>query len=136
MQIKLISENTVTGEQEEQVFNLPVGIGRDLSQLPANLNGETVSPVVLLDSTQQVSRFHAQITLENGVLYLEDKSANGTELNDKKLRKERRPLNNGDILRIGNYTITVILIPPGDPNATVVIQSTSTIFNFHVSQKY
>ena len=129
MQIKLISENTVTGEQEEQVFNLPVGIGRDLSQLPANLNGETVSPVILLDSTQQVSRFHAQITLENGVLYLEDKSANGTELNGQKLRKERRPLNNGDILRIGNYTITVILIPDGDPNATVVIQSTSTIFN-------
>ena len=78
MQIKLISENQVTEEQEEQVFTLPVAIGRDITQLPAVVNGETVSPVVLLDSSKQISRLHAQISLENNQLYLEDKSANGT----------------------------------------------------------
>ncbi|MEA5557146.1 FHA domain-containing protein, partial [Nodularia spumigena] len=121
MQIKLISENQVTEEQEEQVFTLPVAIGRDITQLPAVVNGETVSPVVLLDSSKQISRLHAQISLENNQLYLEDKSANGTELNGKNVLKERHLLNSGDRLRIGNYTITVLLIQAGDPDATLVL---------------
>jgi hypothetical protein len=50
MQIKLISENKLTQEQEEQLFNLPVAIGRDISQLPAVINGETVSPVFLSEN--------------------------------------------------------------------------------------
>ncbi|MFM8004325.1 MAG: FHA domain-containing protein, partial [Dolichospermum sp.] len=108
MAIKLISENKLTQEQEAQVFNLPIAIGRDINQLPAVINGETVSSVVLLDSNKQISRFHAQITLENNQLYVEDKSANGTEINGQKLLKERRTLNSGDRLGIGNYTITVI----------------------------
>ncbi|MFM6911443.1 MAG: FHA domain-containing protein, partial [Dolichospermum sp.] len=126
MQIKLISENKLTQEQEEQVFNLPVAIGRKESQLPAVINGETVSPVVL-DSNKQISQFHAQITLENNQLYIEDKSTNGTRINGQKLLKERRTLNSGDILGIGDYTITVIL--PNDNDATIVIENTSTIFN-------
>ena len=119
MQIKLISENKLTQEQEEQVFNLPVAIGRDITQLPAVVNGETVSTVVLLDSHKQISRFHAQITLENNELYIEDKSANGTQVNGEKLLKQRRTLISGDRLEIGNYTITVILIRSGDENVTM-----------------
>ncbi|MFM6076517.1 MAG: FHA domain-containing protein, partial [Dolichospermum sp.] len=119
-------ENKLTQEQEEQVFNLPVAIGRKESQLPAVINGETVSPVVL-DSNKQISQFHAQITLENNQLYIEDKSTNGTRINGQKLLKERRTLNSGDILGIGDYTITVIL--PNDNDATIVIENTSTIFN-------
>ena len=129
MQIKLISENKLTEEQEEQVFTLPVAIGRDITQLPAVLNGETVSPVVLLDSNKQISRFHAQITLDNNELYVEDKSANGTQVNGEKLLNQRRTLNSGDRLGIGNYSITVILIPSKDENATVVLENNSTIFN-------
>ncbi|MFM6025644.1 MAG: FHA domain-containing protein, partial [Dolichospermum sp.] len=124
MAIKLISENKLTQEQEAQVFNLPIAIGRDINQLPAVINGETVSSVVLLDSNKQISRFHAQITLENNQLYVEDKSANGTEINGQKLLKERRTLNSGDRLGIGNYTITVIY-----DDATIVFENTSTIFN-------
>ncbi|MFO5438972.1 MAG: FHA domain-containing protein, partial [Dolichospermum sp.] len=129
MQIKLISENKLTQEPEEQVFNLPVAIGRDITQLPAVINGETVSPVILLDSHKQISRFHAQITLENNQLYVEDKSANGTLVNGQKLLNQRRTLNSGERLGIGNYTITVILIPSEDVNATIVFESKSTIFN-------
>ncbi|MFM6010605.1 MAG: FHA domain-containing protein [Dolichospermum sp.] len=124
MAIKLISENKLTQEQEAQVFNLPIAIGRDINQLPAVINGETVSSVVLLDSNKQISRFHAQITLENNQLYVEDKSANGTEINGQKLLKERRTLNSGDRLGIGNYTITVIY-----DDTTIVFENTSTIFN-------
>ncbi|MFM6106287.1 MAG: FHA domain-containing protein [Sphaerospermopsis kisseleviana] len=133
MQIKLISENKLTQEQEEQVFNLPVAIGRDENQLPSVINNETVSPVVLLDSNKQISRFHAQITLENNQLYVEDKSANGTLVNGQKLLNQRRTLNSGERLGIGNYTITVIL--QSDDDATIVFESTSvfentsTIFN-------
>ena len=124
MQIKLISQNQLTEEQEEQIFDLPLAIGRDITQLPQGM-----SPVVLLDSSKQVSRFHAEITSDNNQVYLEDKSANGTKLNDEKLRGERRPLNSGDRMTIGNYTITVVLITDGytDEN-TVVAESTSTIF--------
>ena len=129
MQIKLISENKLTEEQEEQVFTLPVAIGRDITQLPAVLNGETVTPVVLLDSNKQISRFHAQITLDNNELYVEDKSANGTQVNGQKLLNQRRTLNSGDRLGIGNHTITVILIRSEDENATVVLENNSTIFN-------
>ncbi|MFM6689370.1 MAG: FHA domain-containing protein [Dolichospermum sp.] len=127
MQIKLISENKLTQEQEEQVFNLPVAIGRKESQLPAVINGERVSPVVLDPNNKQISQFHAQITLENNQLYIEDKSTNGTRINGQKLLKERRTLNSGDILGIGDYTITVILLSNND--ATIVIENTSTIFN-------
>ncbi|MFN5594856.1 MAG: FHA domain-containing protein [Aphanizomenon sp.] len=129
MQITLISENKLTQEQEKQVFPLPVALGRDITQLPAVINGETVSPVVLLDSSKQISRFHAQITLENNELYVEDKSANGTELNGEKLIKERRALNSGDRLGIGNYTITVVPVRAEDENDTIVLESKSTIFN-------
>lgn len=130
MQIKLISENKLTQEPEEQVFNLPVAIGRDdIDKLPRVINGERVSPVQLSDSTKQISKLHAQITLENNQVYLEDKSTNGTEINDQKLLKERRKLNSGDILGIGNYTITVILIEASDDDATIVLENDSTIFN-------
>lgn len=130
MQIKLISENKLTQEQEEQVFKLPVAIGRDENQLPSVINNETVSPVVLLDSNKQISRFHAQITLENNQVYLEDKSSNGTQVNGEQLLKQRRTLKSGDRLVIGNRPITVILIPSDHENATVVLQNTdSTIFN-------
>ena len=129
MQIKLISENKLTQEQEEKVFDLPVAIGRDRTQLPAVINNETVSPVFLLDSHKQISRFHAQITLENNQLYVEDKSTNGTLVNGEKLLKQRRTLNSGNTLGIGNHTITVILISSQDENATVVLEKNSTIFN-------
>lgn len=123
MQIKFISQNQLTEEQEEQIFDLPVAIGRDITQLPQGM-----SPVVLLDSSKQVSRFHAEITADNNQVYLQDKSANGTKLNDEKLRGERRPLNSGDRVTIGNYTITVVLIPDGYTDDTIVSESTSTIF--------
>ncbi|WP_027403504.1 FHA domain-containing protein [Aphanizomenon flos-aquae] len=129
MQIKLISENKLTEEQEEQIFTLPVAIGRKMTQLPAVINGETVSPIELLDSNKQISQFHAQITLENNQVYLEDKSTNGTRINDQKLLKQRQTLKSGDRLGIGNYSITVILIEAGDDDATVVLENISTIFN-------
>ncbi|MBD2136468.1 FHA domain-containing protein [Anabaena sp. FACHB-1237] len=129
MQIKLISENKLTQEQEEEVFNLPVAIGRKMTQLPAVINGEIVSPIELLDSNKQISQFHAQITLENNQVYLEDKSTNGTRINDQKLLKQRQTLKSGDRLGIGNYSITVILIEAGDDDATIVFENNSTIFN-------
>ena len=130
MQIKLISENKLTEEQEEQIFNLPVAIGRDITQLPSSM-----SPVVLLDSSKQISRFHAQITLDNNQAYLEDKSANGTKLNDEQVQGERLALNSGDRLTIGNYTMTILLIPDGSTDPTVIDVGidvgASTIFNFN-----
>ncbi|MFM7559241.1 FHA domain-containing protein, partial [Cylindrospermopsis raciborskii] len=131
MQIKLVSENKITQEQVEQVFNLPIAIGRDLSALPPNLNNEPVSPIVLLDNNRQISRFHAQIRLNNNRVYLEDQSSNGTKVNGKLLVKQGQVLNTGDTIVIGGYTITVVILEGGGQDeGTVIVGDAATVFNF------
>ena len=131
MQIKLVSENKITQEQVEQVFNLPIAIGRDLSELPPNLNNEPVSPIVLLDNNRQISRFHAQIRLNNNRVYLEDQSSNGTKVNGKLLVKQGQVLNTGDTIVIGGYTITVVILEGGGQDeGTVIVGDAATVFNF------
>lgn len=110
MEIKLITENSVTEEQEQQVFTLPIVMGRENSQLPNSLEGQQTSPIVLFDSTSEISRFHAVIKELNGQIILEDLSSNGTRINGQKLVKESRPLKDGDIIQVGNYSITVSLV--------------------------
>jgi len=125
MEIQLITENCVTEEQEEQTFSLPVIFGRDGSQLPDTIDQKQTNPIVLLDSQNLISRFHATIKESNHQIILEDKSSNGTLVNGEKIYQESRPLNNGDVIGIGNYSITILIgVPP-----TVIAQSPSTILN-------
>src|SRR5579871_1280398 len=59
--------------------------------------------VILEDRMRTISRFHAQISFENGPPVLEDlKSSNGTYLNDQPL-VEPGPLHPDDVIRIGKY---------------------------------
>lgn len=56
-----------------------------------------------------ISRKHCQISKRDGQYFIEDlKSAHGTYLNDQKLEAgEKKPLRNGDVLRLSKATITV-----------------------------
>jgi pSer/pThr/pTyr-binding forkhead associated (FHA) protein len=128
MQIQLTSENSVTEEQQQQVFELPVAIGRHVSQLPKTIDGQQVSPVVLLDGSNEISRFHALISFVGDRVQIEDKSSNGTWVNQQKLNKQTLPLDDGDTIRIGNYSITVTLLQIPETQASSISNST-LIFN-------
>lgn len=128
MDIQLITENSVTQEQEQQSFSLPVVIGREITQLPDQIEGQNTSPLVLLDSSNQISRFHALIKSSGTQVILEDRSINGTLVNGQKVFKQSHPINNGDILQIGNYSLTVNLQTPVRNNlASTIFEPNSTI---------
>lgn len=65
--------------------------------------------LVLPDPDQQLSRNHCVIEDHNGNVVVVDLSANGTFLNYSKIPLGRTPtpLNNGDVLCVGNYELLV-----------------------------
>jgi serine phosphatase RsbU (regulator of sigma subunit)/pSer/pThr/pTyr-binding forkhead associated (FHA) protein len=61
-----------------------------------------------------VSRYHTQITEVHGDYFLEDlRSRNGTQVNDVTV-EGRRQLQNGDVIRICDFTFRFHLQPPSD----------------------
>ncbi|WP_017719585.1 FHA domain-containing protein [Kamptonema formosum] len=129
MEVQLTWDDPVTAEQQQHIFPLPVAFGRELSKMPTSLDGQPVSQVVLFDANNKISRSHALLAFVSGQLTVEDLSANGTSVNGQQFQRERRPLNSGDTLSIGNYNITVTLLQQGDPNATQVTSSNFTVLN-------
>lgn len=126
MEIQLITQNSITEEQEQQIFTLPIVFGREITQLPSQWENQNATPIVLFDSSSQISRFHAVLTESNGQLILEDKSSNGTLVNEAKIVKQSQVINNGDIIKIGNYAITVMLLTL---ETQLISSGNSTIFN-------
>ncbi|HLA44147.1 MAG TPA: FHA domain-containing protein, partial [Aggregatilineales bacterium] len=91
LNLRLIWEDPNSGEKMDRTFSLPISIGRDVS-----------NKVVLAETS--VSRFHAQIDIENGQVILKDlQSSNGTVLNGQNIN-DRTGLSEGDELRVGNTT--------------------------------
>jgi type VI secretion system FHA domain protein len=69
---------------------------------------------VLPDALRYVSAHHARVHFRDGQYYLEDLSTNGVFVNDQpeplaKLGSSGYRLNNGDVLRFGEYQIVVAL---------------------------
>jgi ABC transport system ATP-binding/permease protein len=74
---------------------------------------------------RNVSRRHARIFTENGALLVEDlKSANGVLLNGQKVTSPR-PLQDGDLLRIGDYG--VVLQHDTDIHRIQVVEAADTV---------
>ncbi|MEL6490320.1 MAG: ATP-binding cassette domain-containing protein [Cyanobacteria bacterium J06621_3] len=73
-----------------------VALGRDLSDVP------NLIPMTLDAPT--VSRFHASVAREGANYVLRDRSTNGTYVNRKRLTAAR-PLQDGDIIQIGPFTL-------------------------------
>jgi hypothetical protein len=119
MQIQLSWEDPITEEQQELIFPLPLALGRELAQLPQEWQGREVARAVF--ASQEISRYHALVYLgEDGQVIYEDRSANGSRINGEKIRQARRVLQGGEVVELGPYSITVGLVSPRDPNATLL----------------
>lgn len=104
MRLRLSWEDSTTGDRRSPLLALPIAIGRIFEAMPATINGQRVSRIVL--NSSQVSRFHAAIAFEQGSLTVTDiGSRNGTFVNG--IRQVRAALANGDALQIGPYAISI-----------------------------
>ena len=124
MKILLIAENPITEEEERKLCSLPIVFGRDVTQLPDKIDGKTTTPIILNDGDKKISRFHGLIRESQNQVIFEDRSTNGSILNGKKILKTSRPINNGDILEFGTYSISLILTQP----ETILEEKRSTLF--------
>jgi pSer/pThr/pTyr-binding forkhead associated (FHA) protein len=125
MEIRLIWEDPGNGEEQQQDFTLPLAIGRELARLPENLNGQPLSKVCF--KSKEISGYHALIVFVNGVLLIEDKSTNGTRLNEKLLKKASDTLSSGDTLQIGPFQITVNVL--SEVTGTEILDKPPTVLD-------
>ncbi|MBT8155477.1 type VI secretion system-associated FHA domain protein TagH [Epibacterium ulvae] len=99
VRLKFQSSGSVPGRGKPVVMNGPsLTVGRGAG-----------CDLVLPDPDQQLSRNHCVIEDHNGNLVVVDLSANGTFLNYAKIPLGRTPtpLNDGDVLCVGNYELVV-----------------------------
>ena len=84
--------------------------------------GRKSGNTIVLGEDLKVSRHHATIRWETGTYIVQDVgSANGTFLNDERLTAPQ-PLNNGDVIRVGDTTLTVML-PPEDTEPSLKLMT-------------
>jgi type VI secretion system protein len=87
---------------------------------------------VLPDSQRYVSAHHARIHYHEGEYLLEDTSTNGTFLNDDDRPLSKlgpRRLQNGDLLRVGDYQLVVAIDAPSLPEAAAGLSETDPRFD-------
>jgi pSer/pThr/pTyr-binding forkhead associated (FHA) protein len=86
-----------------------------------NIVGRENCDILLLDGT--VSRRHAQVTIENGLVILMDLgSSNGTQVDGTRIGPNQPvPLANNSTIRFGNATMTVVA-PTGAAEATIMAE--------------
>ncbi len=70
-------------------------IGRNVGEFPLNMQDTLIS------------RKHCEIYYSNRNLMLRDYSSNGTRINGRLCSREEYLLSNGDVIQIGNHTITI-----------------------------
>ncbi|NJM21103.1 MAG: FHA domain-containing protein [Richelia sp. RM2_1_2] len=104
LHINLSWEEPATGELRQPSLRVPIAFGREFSQMPIQLNGKPVSRMLL--NSSEVSRYHGLIDWEqNQLVVIDQNSVNGVYVNGN--RHTRSIINNGDILKIGPYEITL-----------------------------
>jgi pSer/pThr/pTyr-binding forkhead associated (FHA) protein len=127
MYVQLTWEDPETGQLNQPLLAAPIAMGRSVDQMPEQLGDR---PVTRLEfDNQQISRFHALITVVDSQLYVTDQSANGTFLNGRPIRRGSQPLSSKDTLRIGPYKITANLVGEKDVNATELTARNQTSVN-------
>ncbi|MGB3518875.1 MAG: FHA domain-containing protein [Elainellaceae cyanobacterium] len=104
LRLQLSWEDPATGELRTPVLSLPIALGRDFAHMPAQIDGQRVSRMVL--DSGQVSRFHALLRQAGDEVVVDDqRSSNGTFVNGD--RQASAVLSEGDRLLIGPYTLTL-----------------------------
>ncbi len=130
MQIRLSWTDPVTGEQREPSLNTPIALGREFSQLPAEIEGRRVSRIQLQD--EGISRFHALLIEENGRLVAIDQdSSNGLSINGQK--QLRGYLNNGDCLGLDRYQILVGQVEPPTSTSKILFNPITNVPDPHIT---
>lgn len=118
--VQLSWDDPTTGEPSRPVVAVPIALGRELAQMPDQVDQQPVARVLL--NSSQVSRYHALIRLgETGLVIEDQRSSNGTWLNGN--RCQRSAIAPGDTLTIGPYQITVTLL--GDTGRPTVPDESS-----------
>ncbi|RUT04077.1 hypothetical protein DSM106972_049910 [Dulcicalothrix desertica PCC 7102] len=106
--VKLSWKEQDASKLQEPTLSLPIALGRNFEQMPAIINKQAVSRMVLKGAN--ISRYHALINLEqNDVVITNQSSTNSIFVNGES--KKRSVLVDGDILYLGDYQITVTLKP-------------------------
>jgi pSer/pThr/pTyr-binding forkhead associated (FHA) protein len=107
LRIRLSWDDPATGDKREPMLGVPVALGRDFNQMPAQMQGCPVARMLL--NSLEVSRFHVLIDQDsNGVVAIDQNSRNGTFVNGTRIHANNRvPIANGDSLQIGPYQITI-----------------------------
>jgi hypothetical protein len=107
LRIRLSWDDPATGDKREPMLGVPVALGRDFNQMPAQMQGCPVARMLL--NSLEVSRFHVLIDQDsNGVVAIDQNSRNGTFVNGTRINANNRvPIANGDSLQIGPYQITI-----------------------------
>ncbi len=104
MKIALSWQDPITGEKKQPLLTLPVALGRDFQQMPSEIQGKSVSRLVL--NSEEVSCFHLSIEWDDDLLVAIDRnSKNGVYINGKK--QQQAILAPGDSIQVGNYQIVV-----------------------------
>ena len=126
LRIQLSWSEPVTGERRSPVLTVPIALGREFAQLPAHIGEQRVCRIALV--SDEISRFHALITLEpDGLVVTDQSSINGTLVNG--VLHHRSFLANGDTIQIGPYAIAIsFAVTPAPsasaPNAPIVLSET------------
>lgn len=106
MHIQLSWIDPNTEERREPLFTTPVAIGRKFEEMPAEINGEPVSRLVIPDDL--VAGYHVLIAWRNQQLIVIAQNQNmGMKING--LQKNNASLKDGDRLQVGSCEIVVNL---------------------------
>ncbi|MBV5260075.1 FHA domain-containing protein [Synechococcus moorigangaii CMS01] len=105
-------KDPITSEEQTLTLQPPIALGRDANSMPmTTAAGQSITKISL--NSSQVSRYHALIFWQGNQLQIQDQnSSNGLFVNQQ--RQTQSPLNNGDLIRIGPYeiTLTTVAQPP------------------------
>ena len=108
LRLRIVSDHRrALGKRASVVFGVTGG----------NIGRSADNDWVLPDPSRFVSGRHARVKFEGGRYFLEDTSTNGTYVNDSDQpmpKSTPHELKNGDMLRLGEYHVTVALDPDNE----------------------
>ena len=115
----LLKLSVVNCSSELSAEETTVTIGKDGGSIGRARKKED-TPSHLMLTGDDVSSSHAIISYEDGVYFLTDRSANGTEISNKGLflHHQKVQLEDGDNLIIGDFKIAVSIEPLSTQNAS------------------
>jgi uncharacterized membrane protein YhaH (DUF805 family) len=109
--IHVVATVELTGVGDFSAYCLSVGTS-ELAATPGGLTiGRDPANAVFRIDDEKISRIHARLSYSDNAVFIEDAdSANGTEINGKRLgARERRALRSGDRLKLGPALFSVTL---------------------------